>query len=310
MKKLTAAGLGEVLFDVVDDSYHLGGAPANFAWHCAELGLDAYAVAAVGDDALGARAISKLGSLGDYINVAAASGQDGSFATGCVRADIDDKGIASYSFDEDCAFDHLILNDRQLELAGSCDLVCFGTLCQRHCVSRASIYSFLAHAEQALKIFDVNLRGDFFSSEIIKCSLDYCNILKLSSDELTAVCSLLDIAILQDPSSQARALYESLRQKYKILGLILTRGADGSEVFFKDEHSCMRPPKVDLADTIGAGDSFDAAFGAAIISGADLDDAHALANEVSAFVCSKYGAQICLNPCFQDRLQAISRMRK
>ena len=308
MKKLTAVGLGEVLFDVVDDSCHLGGAPANFAWHCAELGLDAYAVAAVGDDALGARAISQLGSLGDYINVA--RGLDESLTTGCVRADIDDKGIASYSFDEDCAFDHLILNERQLELAGSCDLVCFGTLCQRHSISRASICSFLAHAENALKIFDVNLRGEFFSSEIIKRSLDYCNILKVSTEELNTVCRLLDIAMLQDPSSQAGALYEFLRQRYKVSGLILTRGADGSDVFFKGEHSSMRPPEVVLADTIGAGDSFDAAFGAAIISGADLNDAHALANEVSAFVCSKYGAQICLNPCFQDRLQAISRIRK
>ncbi len=305
MKKMTAVGLGELLFDVVDNTYHLGGAPANFAWHCAQLELNAYAVAAVGQDPLGKKALSMLGHLADYAGyVASENGRI--FATGCVKAQLDSAGRASYSFDEDCAFDHLKLSDTQLRLADNCDLVCFGTLCQRHQISRSSIYTFLSHAKKALKIFDVNLRGSYYSKEIIKTSLSYCNLLKVSDEELTTVCSMLDLKIVPEPSLQASILFDFVRDNYDLAGLILTKGSEGSEVFYKNEHSKMTPPEVDLSDTIGAGDSFDAAMGVALIRGATLADAHAFANEVSAFVCSKAGAMVTLDPIFVQRLKSIA----
>ncbi len=312
---LIAVGLGELLFDVVDESFHLGGAPANFAWHCRNLGLKAYAVAAVGDDDLGKSAISQLGSLADFVNVVDAKAQDSTFNTGCVRAHIDDEGIASYSFDEECAFDRLCLNDKQLELARECDLVCFGTLCQRHEMAREAIYHFLSHAKKALKIFDVNLRGNFYSADIIKKSLGYCDIVKLSAEELIPVCSMvfdneemppIKPLSFQDLSQKASSLFEFLREQYDVSGIILTCGAEGSEVRYKGKCSQMTPPKIKLKDTIGAGDSFDAAFGAALVSGASFDEAHALANDVSAYVCSKAGAMVSLDPSFKKRLAALS----
>ena len=294
-KKMIAVGLGEVLFDVVKGQYCLGGAPANFAFHCKELGIRSYAIASVGQDSLGDLAIKKLGPIADFISKAQPP-----FATGCVHANIDELGHATYIFDDDCAFDHLILDEKQLELAKDCTLISFGTLCQRHTQSRKAIYEFLNAASGALKIFDVNLRADFYSQELITASLKYCDLLKVSDEELPVICSMLSI---KAPSKNEQELGDLLHQLYTTLslnfgvqGVALTRGEMGSEIYFKGELSKMKAPVIEVSDTIGAGDSFGAALGCALVSGASLQQAHAIATAVSAYVCTKAGAMVPLPP--------------
>lgn len=272
-----AVGLGEVLFDVVDGKANLGGAPANFAYHCAQANLKAIAVAAVGPDDLGARAIQELGSLAQGIFTT-------SYKTGTVQALIDKEGKATYKFDEDCAFDHLSLTDAHKKIAKESSLVCFGTLCQRAKTSREAICEFLSLAHDALRIFDVNLRGHYYSQEIVLSSLSFCDMLKLNEDELPIICKMLEC------DTSCNVLYEKLTKKYGLQGLIYTKGSHGSEIFLGEEHSISPSYNVKVVDTIGAGDSFTATFGASLLKGQSLAQAHSNANKVAAFVCTKRGA--------------------
>ena len=274
---LIAVGLGEVLFDVVDGMANLGGAPANFAFHCAQAGLKAQAVSAVGQDELGARALEELGSLGKGVI-------SNNYKTGTVQAQIDKEGKASYNFAEDCAFDHLSLSDEHRALAKEASLVCFGTLCQRTKQSREAIREFLSLTHNALRIFDVNLRGQYYSQDLVLSSLPFCEVLKLNEDELPIICKMLECDI------QSKALYDKLVKVYGLQGLIYTTGESGSEIFWGEEHSISPAYKIKIVDTIGAGDSFSAAFGASILKGQSLAQAHSNANKVSAFVCTKRGA--------------------
>ena len=274
---IVAAGLGELLFDVVSGKYHLGGAPGNFAWHCAELGAKAGVVGAVGKDPLGDEACKLLGSLAFAVTRS-------DYPTGTVKANIGSDGSASYVFDDECAFDHLQLNDKTLFLAKQCNLLCFGTLAQRLPGSRHSIHTFLSKACNALKIFDVNLRGNYFSKEVIEQSLGFTDLLKVSIDELQIMAELFEFG--NDPAT----FFKDLRKRFPIQCLAVTSGAQGSLVFWQDK--CSKKPALDVKvrDTIGAGDSFDAALGMGLVSGLDLVDAHRLAVEVSSYVCTVSGA--------------------
>ena len=276
-KTIIAAGLGELLFDVVHGQYHLGGAPGNFAWHCAELGAKASVVGAVGRDRLGDEACKLLGSLASAVIRS-------NYPTGTVNAKIGKDGSASYTFDDECAFDHLQLNDDLLALAERCDLLCFGTLAQRLPESRQSIHTFLSKACKALKIFDVNLRGNFFTKDVIEQSLMIADLLKVSWDELKLIAELLNLR--QEPD----AFFKDLRARFPLRGLAVTSGEQGSLVFWQEECSAMPAPDVTVQDTIGAGDSFDAALGMGLVCDLGLVRSHFLATQVSAYVCSVCGA--------------------
>lgn len=274
---IIAAGLGELLFDVVSEQYHLGGAPGNFAWHCSELGAKACVVGAVGKDKLGDEACNLLGSLASAVTRS-------DHPTGTVNAKIAKDGSASYTFDDECAFDHLQLNDDLLALAKRCDLLCFGTLAQRLPESRQAIHTFLGKASKALKIFDVNMRGNFFSKEVIEQSLMFTDLLKVSLEELKIMVDLFNLSC--DPED----FFKDLRKRFPIQGLAVTLGEQGSLVFWHEERSSMPALSVTVRDTIGAGDSFDAALGIGLVSKLGLSRSHFLATHVSSYVCTVSGA--------------------
>lgn len=279
-----AVGLGEVLFDVIEGKPHLGGAPTNFAWHCHELGLRAAAVSAVGEDPLGDEAIRLLADaeLAEGIERVA-------YPTGRVDVTVDEKGCPRYEFLEDTAYDHLPLSARQLEIARTAGIVCFGTLCQRTASGRAAVNAFLdAVSPKALKIFDVNLRQDYYSVEVIAEGLKRCDILKLNDDELEIMPDLL--CLPHDPG----AFYGELRSHYGVNGMALTGGGLGSTVYWGGEVSSLDSLRVKVADTVGAGDSFTAALAAGLTQGLPLADAHRLAVKVSAHVCTASGAMVHL----------------
>ncbi|MBP5539604.1 MAG: carbohydrate kinase [Bacteroidales bacterium] len=290
MEKSYIVGLGEVLWDVFPDGRKLGGAPGNFAWHVSQFGLDSLAASAVGDDALGREALASFDEKGLSYLIPFVDRP-----TGTVQVTLDAAGVPSYEICEGVAWDHIPFTEALAQVARNAKAVCWGSLAQRNAVSRASIASFLAATPAScLKVFDINLRQHFYSKDIIETSLRACDILKINDDELVIVSRMFGI---EGPAS-AESLTAEMAEKtcrrliadYGLKMLVLTCGAVGSYVFSNKEKSYISTPKVTVADTVGAGDSFTAAFIASLLLGKDLKTAHQKAVEVSAYVCTCKGA--------------------
>ena len=290
MEKSYIVGLGEVLWDVFPDGRKLGGAPGNFAWHVSQFGLDSLAASAVGDDALGREALDAFDEKGLSYLIPFVDRP-----TGTVQVTLDAAGVPSYEICGGVAWDHIPFTEALAQAARNAKAVCWGSLAQRNAVSRASIASFLAATPAScLKVLDINLRQQFYSKDIIETSMLACDILKINDDELVIVSRMFGI---EGPSS-AESLTAELAEKtcrrlitdYGLKMLVLTCGAVGSYVFSDKEKSYISTPKVKVADTVGAGDSFTAAFIASLLLGKDLKAAHQKAVEVSAYVCTCKGA--------------------
>lgn len=277
--KIKCVGLGEVLFDIFDNKPKLGGAPANFAYHCKMQGLDAMVVSALGDDKLGQIARSQLALcfLANYIPTVKEE-------TGYVNVKLDTDGIANYTFSLNSAYDNIPLTEELLEIAKNVNVVCFGSLAQRNPNSRNSIYAFLdAMNDNSIKIYDINLRQNFYSKEVILESLHRSNIFKCNEDEIDIICDYLDCKHTSDD------LFAKL-QSLNVHCFIFTKGADESEIFLNDSYSRIKTPKVKVVDTVGAGDSFTATFITSLLKGDDLVTAHNKAVKLAAFVCEQRGA--------------------
>ena len=274
-------GLGEALWDVLPEGKKLGGAPANFAYHAGQFGLDTLAISAVGEDQLGDETLSALKEKGlKYIMPRVP------FPTGTVQVELDAQGVPAYEIREGVAWDNIPFTPEMEKVARSCKAVCWGSLAQRHEVSRNTIHRFLdATPPTCLKIFDINLRQTFYDEEVIRSSLKRCNILKINDEELVTIGRLFGYPGL-DMSNKCWLILG----KYNLDMLVLTCGVNGSYVFKPGAMTFIETPKVDVADTVGAGDSFTASFCAAILKGLSVSDAHQLAVETSAYVCTCNGA--------------------
>lgn len=290
----TIVGLGEILWDVFPDRKILGGAPANFAYHASQFGYDGYAVSAIGKDFLGKEILDNLSTKNlNYIL------EQIDYPTGTVQVILDANGIPNYEICEDVAWDNIPFTHRTEELARSCSAVCFGSLAQRNPVSRKTIQQFLDLTPQsAYKVFDINLRQHFYSKEIIHESLQRCNILKINDDEVVEVAKLFGFGNMPE-----QEVCRQLMKEYKLDIVVETKGAVGSYVLTPEETIYKETPKVKVADTVGAGDSFSGAFVAAVIHGKDIEFAHRLAVEVSAYVCTQHGAMPALPDAFIELFQ-------
>lgn len=275
-------GLGEVLYDVLPEGAKLGGAPANFAYHASQFGFDAMAVSAVGNDALGDLALKTFDDNGLKYIIPRVP-----YPTGTVNISLDAGGVPSYTFTPDVAWDHIPFTPEMEAAAKEARAVCFGSLAQRSEASRKTIHQFLsATPADCLKIFDINLRGNFYDKEIIRENMQQANILKINDEELVTIGRLFDYPGL-DMEEKCRLLL----RRYHFKMVVLTCGTNGSYVFVPDgETSFMPTPKVEVADTVGAGDSFTAAFTASLLAGKTIKEAHERAVKVSAFVCTQKGA--------------------
>ena len=276
-------GLGEALWDVLPDGKKIGGAPANFAYHVSQFGLDSCVVSAIGRDRLGEEIVENFNEkrLRHYLPAV-------EYPTGTVQVEIDQVGVPQYTIKENVAWDNIPFTPELEEIARSTRAVCFGSLAQRSVVSRNTILSFLdamPRTDDVLKVFDINLRQGFYSKEIICESLRRCNILKINDEELVTVSRLKGY-----PGIDLQDKCWILLGKYNLKMLILTCGVNGSYVFTPGNVSFQPTPSVEVADTVGAGDSFTAAFISSIIKGCPVEEAHRRAVEVSAFVCTQNGA--------------------
>lgn len=275
-------GIGEALWDMLPEGRKIGGAPANFTYHVSQFGLDAVAVSAVGDDELGAE-IRQTFEEKDLQTLLATV----PYPTGTVAVTLDAKGIPHYEICEGVAWDNIPFSPELEALARNTIAVCYGTLAQRNSVSRKTIESFIAAMPaDGIKICDINLRGTFYNKEILESSMRACDILKINDEEIDEVSRLLGAEF---PTQRMAAL--NLMSRYEVDILILTCGTNGSYIYSMDGTESFLPtPKVKVADTVGAGDSFTGAFIAALLCGKDIKKAHALAVEVSAYVCTQNGA--------------------
>lgn len=282
-------GMGEALWDVLPEGKKIGGAPANFAYHVSQFGLPSCVVSAIGDDALGKEIIENFTSKGLDQLIAEVP-----YPTGTVQVEIDQTGIPLYDIKENVAWDNIPYTEHLDALAKRTKAVCFGSLAQRNVVSRETINHFLdtmPKDDDSLIVFDVNLRQGFYNKEILCKSMQNCNILKINDEELITVSRMFGY-----PGIDLQDKCWILLGKYNLKMLILTCGINGSYVFTPGNVSFQPTPKVEVADTVGAGDSFTAAFIASILKGKSVTEAHTIAVKTSAFVCTKKGAMPILPP--------------
>lgn len=276
-------GMGEALWDVLPEGKKIGGAPANFAYHVSQFGLPGYVVSAVGDDALGKEIVENFTSKGLNQLIAEVP-----YPTGTVQVEIDQAGIPQYDIKENVAWDNIPYTDQLESLAKRTKAVCFGSLAQRNVVSRETINRFLdamPQSDDSLVVFDVNLRQGFYNKEILCNSMSRCNILKINDEELVTVSRMFGY-----PGIDLQDKCWILLGKYNLKMLILTCGINGSYVFTPGNVSFQPTPKVEVADTVGAGDSFTAAFISSILKGKSVQEAHSRAVQTSAYVCTRKGA--------------------
>lgn len=276
------AGIGDILWDCFPEGRKIGGAPANFAYYMKQFGFESVMISAVGEDPLGAEIHETLDRIGlDHVL------QTVDYPTGTVMIELDENGIPSYRIIENVSYDNISYTEQIDEIARKCTVLCFGTLAQRNSVSRDSIRRFLQampQTDETYKVFDINLRQNFYDKDIVAESLRLCNVFKVNDEELAVVKDMFGYSG-DDDQEVCRQILSGWDLKY----LILTCGTSGSYVYADGEESFLPTPEVEVADTVGAGDSFIGTFMALILKGATVKEAHKLAVAVSAYVCTQYG---------------------
>ena len=282
-------GLGEVLWDVFPDETRFGGAPANFACHASALGARAAMVSAVGPetDNLANDALNSLTAHGVDVSAVMRTTQQ----TGQVVVELDARGHASYRFRENPAWDFIDWSQAAADIARNARAVCFGTLAQRHAHSRKTIGRFLSELPaDTWRVFDVNLRVDFWNDERIVSSLRMANVLKLNSDELPIVARACGIMAAGDDALRA------IVNKFQLRLVAYTDGSRGATLVTADAIDHCAAPAIDVRDTVGAGDSYTAAMTLGLLKGWPLPQINERAVAVAAYVCTQAGATPPLPP--------------
>jgi fructokinase len=298
-------GVGEVLWDLLQTGPQLGGAPANFAYHAHALGAQAYVITRVGSDDHGREIMRRFRDMGvkpDAIQI------DERAPTGTARVTLSGAGLAHFTIQENVAWDFLAPNSDAVVLAAQADAICFGSLAQRSEVSRNSIQKLVgAVPSKALRVFDINLRQQFYSQEVVERSLQLANVLKLNDDELPTVARMFGLH--GSTENQIR----QLARAFDLHLVALTRGPNGSLLYQTQSNAaqandgrwsnCISRP-VRVVDTVGAGDSFTAALVLGVLCKIDLDEINEIANDVARYVCSNAGATPALPVEFQRRFRS------
>ena len=282
-KKQIVVGLGELLWDLLPSGKQLGGAPANFAYISSLFGTRGVVASRVGADELGDKAVKQLMALGvgdDCVQ------RDRLYRTGSVGVDLDMHGQPTFTIFENVAWDHLEWTAAWEKLASEANVVCFGSLAQRSPESRSTILRFLKSTrDDALRIFDVNLRQSYFSREVLTESLALADVAKLNDAELPVVLSNCGLSVCSELENA-----KALREEFDLDLVCVTRGVNGSLLVSDSESNAHPGFKVRVSDTIGAGDAFTAALAYHFARGASLAAINAIANRVGSWVASVPGA--------------------
>jgi fructokinase len=282
-------GIGELLWDLLPEGPRLGGAPANFTVMAGRLGSHAAILSRIGRDDLGRKAVDLLDPLPadtEYLQV------DPLHETGRVTVALKE-GQAKYTIHEPAAWDFLELSDEWVKLAERADAICFGSLAQRSLESRRTIQTLAAQTSaNCVRVFDVNLRAPFYSSEVVQESLELATVMKMNDAEVPLVLGLLGL-----PANEAgnpnglRSGAKKLLDEFPTLKMVaVTCGGCGSLLVTREGWHAHPGIPVKVVDTIGAGDAFTAAMTDAILRGADLAAQNEAGNRWGSWVASKTGA--------------------
>jgi len=274
-------GLGEALYDLLPAGPALGGAPLNAAVQSHQLGNNAVVASRIGDDALGQTLLDDLAGRGMDTNFIQ---RDPDAPTGTVEITLRD-GEPAYEIIGDTAWDQLAWDKSLAGLAKRCDAVCFGTLGQRLGPARSTIQQFVAAASQAVRLFDINLRQDYFSAELLEAGCRAASIVKMNEAELATIAPLLGLGQPEE--------IRQLIQHFDLDLFVLTRGKLGTELHTADSVTLGQPAKFARepdADSVGAGDACSAAIIHGVVRRWPLQQTADLANRLGAFVASCKGA--------------------
>ncbi|MGQ8335191.1 carbohydrate kinase family protein [Sunxiuqinia sp. A32] len=278
--KSLVIGIGELLWDVFPDQKKIGGAPVNFAYHVSKLGTESLAISAIGNDELGRELLNVIEQAGVHYNI----GRN-EYPTGTVQVTLSGNGVPQYEICEPVAWDFIKIKPELEAIVQNASAVCFGSLAQRGKLSRESIQLLVQLVPKtAYKVFDINLRQQFYSKELIRDSLSLCNVLKINDEELEIVSEMFGL----DGSQYEKC--RTLITEYDLSLLVLTCGTNGSYLYTNDQTSFRETPMVQVVDTVGAGDSFTAAIVSGLLNNRSLEEMHELAVKLSAFVCTQSGA--------------------
>lgn len=292
--QMVIVGLGEVLWDMLPDGKKIGGAPANFAYHMSQCDFPTYLVSAVGNDELGEQIRDTLSETGLNILLPVVEQP-----TGTVDVELDNEGIPQYTIRENVAWDNIPFTPEVEALAKRTATVCFGTLAQRGEQSRKTIEAYLAAMpEEGVKVCDMNLRGNYYSKEVIESSMRVSDVVKVNKEELVEICRVLGVEL-----TDQHLVVRDFLEQYKLEMFIVTCGTEGSFVYCEDQSAtCLPTPAVEVVDTVGAGDAFTAIFVAGMLGGLEVRWAHMLAVEAAAYVCTQAGAMPILPDDIKERI--------
>lgn len=288
--------LGELLWDMLPTGKRAGGAPVNFAYHAKMNGCDGWSISAVGEDELGDELIAEADKAGIHTII-----QRNAWPTSTVEVALKN-GIPEYTIVKNVAWDHILYTRQLLETVEQADAVCYGTLALRSPESHATITELLKHTKPgAMKFFDINLRGDHYSKELIEELLRAATVFKINDDELLLLRDMFDI---RDASADEASRW--FINEFGLDYIIVTAGSAFSTITTRTgESSTVNTPHVEVADTVGAGDSFSGTFTARILLGDTLAEAHRKAVNTAAFVCTQQGAWPAYPETIPDYLAQI-----
>ena len=275
---------GEVLWDNIEGRMAIGGALFNLAAHAAKLGIDeVYLFSAVGKDELGDRTLDCIRAAGvrtDFVRKV-------DLPTSIINVTLDSEGVPTYDIPADATWDHLTADQHDIDRINEIgfDFLCFGTLAQRKSLSHQNLLNLVNSCSFKRIFFDVNLRLDFYSRDLIRALLQASGIVKLNRDETTTVGEMFDI-----DSSDPADFAGQLMVMFEIATVIVTDGDKGAHILSGHDTASCQGFKVEVADTVGAGDAFSAATIAAITAGRSLHEVCEYACRVGALVASRPGA--------------------
>ncbi|MBT1179273.1 carbohydrate kinase family protein [Bifidobacterium vespertilionis] len=281
MSKPVVLSLGELLWDMLPSGKRAGGAPVNFAYHAMMNGAEGWSISAVGEDELGDELVVEAQKAGIHTII-----QRNAWPTSTVEVALKN-GIPEYTIVKGVAWDHLLLTRELIDVTAQADAVCFGTLALRSPETHDTIIELLKRTKPgAMRFFDINLRGDHYSRELIEELLGYATVFKINDAELLLLRDMFGIRGTSDDDA-----CRWFMSQYGLDYVILTGGSTFSTVIARGgESSTLATPHVEVVDTVGAGDSFSGTFTARTLLGDPLAEAHRAAVNTAAYVCTQNGA--------------------
>lgn len=273
---------GEVLWDVYPDRKLIGGAPFNFAAHLAKHREDVYMLSSVGNDLLGRETVDRMNTFGirtDYVAIC------DSAHTGRCIVTLDHNAVPSYNLLNNVAYDYI---DSGI-VGENFDVLYFGTLALRSEFNRNSLSNLLKRRDFGEVFVDVNIRKPYYSSETVRFAAEKATIIKISDEELPIVADILNIDSDLDYVDFTSALSHHCQNLNTIIITLGEKGAFVYDVQNAAKYFCGGS-KVTAVSTVGAGDSFSAAFLHRYLKGFNLNDCLFYATKIAALVVSSFDA--------------------